>query len=156
MYSPLRSQADPRKATRAFAALAARAGATVLTDHAVTALAPRRAGGYIVATSRGEVVAPILILAAGAWCGPIGAMLGLDIPIVPVRGQMWATEPVPPRVFQTIASAESALDWHRAGGGEVESGGGSGRDQMGVDRVWRCLSRHNQRGREVDRRELHC
>lgn len=118
MYSPLRSQADPRKATRAFAALAARAGATVLTDHAVTALAPRRAGGYIVATSRGEVVAPILILAAGAWCGPIGAMLGLDIPIVPVRGQMWATEPVPPRVFQTIASAESALDWHRAGGGE--------------------------------------
>ena len=36
-------------------------------------------------------------------------MLDLDIPIVPVRGQMWSTAPVPPRVFHTIAAAESAL-----------------------------------------------
>jgi len=117
MYSPLRSQADPRKATRAFATLAARAGATVLTDHAVTAIAPRPAGGYVVETARGPILAPVLVLAAGAWCGPLGAMLGLEIPIVPVRGQMWGTAPVAPRIFQTISSAESASDWHRAGGG---------------------------------------
>ncbi|HXH82394.1 MAG TPA: FAD-dependent oxidoreductase, partial [Candidatus Tectomicrobia bacterium] len=44
MYSPLRSQADPVKATRAFARLAERTGATVLTGHEVTAIAPRPAG----------------------------------------------------------------------------------------------------------------
>ena len=44
-------------------------------------------------------------------------MLGLDIPIVPVRGQMWATAPLPPRVFQTISSAESGLAWRDDGGG---------------------------------------
>src|SRR4029453_12619472 len=45
MYSPLRGQADPMKGTRAFATLAARHGARILTGHAVTALAPRAGGG---------------------------------------------------------------------------------------------------------------
>ena len=118
MYSPLRSQADPRRATRAFATLAERHGARILTNHEVRALAPRPAGGYVVGTAAGEIVAGALVIAAGAWCGPIGALLGLDIPIVPVRGQMWATAPAPPSVFQTISSAESQLAWHLDPGGE--------------------------------------
>jgi sarcosine oxidase subunit beta len=117
MYSPLRSQADPVKATRAFVALAERHGARVCTRREVTGLAPRPAGGYTVRTSAGELVAGALVIAAGAWCGPVGAMLDLDIPIVPVRGQMWATAPAPPRVFQTISAAESPLQWHRDRGG---------------------------------------
>ena len=51
----------------------------------------------------------------------IGAMLGLDIPIVAVRGQMWATAPLPPRVFQTISSAESGLAWRDDRGGPLSS-----------------------------------
>src|SRR4051812_27508457 len=96
MYSPQRSQADPRKATRAFAALAERRGARVLTSREVTALAPRPGGGWLASTSGGDEAAGALVLAAGAWCGPLGARLGLEIPIVPVRGQMWATAPVAP------------------------------------------------------------
>jgi glycine/D-amino acid oxidase-like deaminating enzyme len=117
MYSPLRSQADPVRATRAFAALAEREGARIFTHCAVTGIEARSAGGYKLATASGDVVAGTLVIAAGAWCGPIGAMLDLDIPIVPVRGQMWATAPVPPSVFQTISSAESAHAWHRDRGG---------------------------------------
>jgi sarcosine oxidase subunit beta len=118
MYSPLRSQADPRRATRAFATLAERRGAKILTRHEVRAVAPRPAGGYVVGTAAGDIVAGALVIAAGAWCGPIGALLGLDIPIVPVRGQMWATAPAPPSVFQTISSAESQHAWHLDPGGE--------------------------------------
>jgi glycine/D-amino acid oxidase-like deaminating enzyme len=113
MYSPLRAQADPVKATRAFAALAARSGARVVTGLAVTALAPRPAGGWLARAGEEELVAGVLILAAGAWCGALGELLDLDIPIVPVRGQMWATAPAPPCLFHTISSAESALAWHR-------------------------------------------
>jgi sarcosine oxidase, subunit beta len=118
MYSPLRSQADPRRATRALAALAELCGARILTNHEVRALTARPAGGYVVDTAAGEIVAGALVIAAGAWCGSIGALLGLDIPIVPVRGQMWATAPAPPSVFQTISSAESQLAWHLDPGGE--------------------------------------
>jgi sarcosine oxidase subunit beta len=116
MYAPLRGNADPVKVTQAFARLAERRGARVLTNHEITAIAPRGAG-YSVRTSGDEVTASALVIAAGAWCGPIGAMLDLDIPIVPVRGQMWATAPVPPRVFHTISAAESPLAWHRDRGG---------------------------------------
>ena len=113
MYSPQRSQADPVLATRAIATLAGSQGARVLTGHEVTALTPQPGGGWLAATSRGEFAGGSLVLAAGAWCGPLGRLLGLDIPIVPVRGQMWATAPVAPSVFQTMSAAESALAWHR-------------------------------------------
>jgi glycine/D-amino acid oxidase-like deaminating enzyme len=116
MYSPLRAQADPVKGTRAFATLAARGGARVLQGHAVTALAPRAGGGWTARTAQGALDADVLVLAAGAWCTALGALLGLDIPIVPVRGQMWATALHAPAVFQTISAAESAYDWHRDAG----------------------------------------
>jgi sarcosine oxidase subunit beta len=117
MYSPLRSQADPVKATRAFARLAERRGARVLTQCEVTAIAARAAAGYVVTTPRGDVGAGAVVIAAGAWSGPIGALLDLDIPIVPVRGQMWSTAAVPPRIFHTMSAAQSPLAWHRDRGG---------------------------------------
>lgn len=117
LYAPLRGQADPVKATQAFARLAERRGARVLTQHEVSTVTPRADGGYEVGTSGGAIVAGTLVIAAGAWCGPVGAMLGLDIPIVPVRGQMWATAPLTPRSFHTISAAESAMAWTRDHGG---------------------------------------
>src|SRR5438132_681475 len=117
MYAPLRANADPRKATRAFARVAERRGARMLTNHAVTSVTERSAGGYVVRATPAEVVAEHLVIAAGAWCASIGAMLELEIPIVPVRGQMWRTAPTTPSVFQTISAAESPLAWHRDRGG---------------------------------------
>jgi glycine/D-amino acid oxidase-like deaminating enzyme len=93
LHYPLRAQADPQKATRAFAAAAVEHGAEVLTGREVTGIAKLPGGGHRV-TCSGEVYnAGRLVLAAGAWCGPLGEMLGIRIPIVPVRGQMWATAP---------------------------------------------------------------
>jgi glycine/D-amino acid oxidase-like deaminating enzyme len=117
MYSPLRSQADPTRTTQAFARLAEQRKAHVLTGVEVKGITPRPAGGYAIRTSEGEVIAGAIVIAAGAWCSRIGAMLGLEIPIVPVRGQMWATAPIPPSVFQTISAAESAMCWSRDRGG---------------------------------------
>ena len=116
MYSPLRAQADPVKGTRAFATLAARQGARIVTGQAISALAPRPGGGWRARSAHGALDAEVLVLAAGAWCAALGAMLDLDVPIVPVRGQMWASAALPPTVFQTISAAESAYDWHRDAG----------------------------------------
>jgi sarcosine oxidase subunit beta len=117
MYAPRRGQADPVQATRAFARLAELRGARVMPHHEVTAVTPRPAGGYSLTTSGTNVVGGALVIAAGAWCGPLGAMLDLDIPVVPVRGQMWATAPVGPRSFHTVSAAESAMAWARDHGG---------------------------------------
>src|SRR5438046_7554396 len=69
MYAPLRANADPRKATRAFARVAERRGARVITQREVTAIAPRAAGGYTAVTSGGDVTASVVVIAAGAWGG---------------------------------------------------------------------------------------
>ncbi len=53
--SPLRSQADPVKATRAFASAAQRAGAEVLTNREVTFLEEAGDGSYRVQTREGEL-----------------------------------------------------------------------------------------------------
>ena len=121
VHFPLRAQADPVKATRAFADAARREGADVLTGREVTAIAPLPGGGYRI-DCRGEShTARQLALAAGAWCGPLGQMLGLRIPVIPVRGQMWATEPLNPRVFHSISGAESPTHWSAAPGNGPET-----------------------------------
>jgi sarcosine oxidase, subunit beta len=121
MYMPLRAQADPKQATRALAAAAARSGARIRPQYAVTTVQQRHDDTYLVETSHDTFVAGILIIAAGAWCAEVGRWLALRIPIKPVRGQMWATDQLPPRVFHTISSAESAMDWHHAPGNDHET-----------------------------------
>ena len=119
VYAPERGQADPVKSTRAFAQAAAAAGAQIRTGENVVSITPLSREGYAVTTATGEYRCQILVLATGAWCGPVGKMLGLDIPIIPIRGQMWATAPQPPRVFSTIGSAESSFVWSKDNGADA-------------------------------------
>jgi sarcosine oxidase subunit beta len=121
MYMPLRAQADPKPATHALAAAAARSGARIRTQYAVTTVQQQPDDTYLVDTFHDTFVAGRLIIAAGAWCAEVGRWLGLRIPIKSVRGQMWATDQLPPRVFHTISSAESVMDWHHAPGNDQET-----------------------------------
>ena len=118
MYRPERGQADPIKSTQAFAHAAQVAGATINTGHNVVSISPLSTGGYSVQTESAEFRCQSLVLATGAWCGPIGEMLGLKIPIVPIRGQMWATESLPARVLHTIGSTVSSYAWSKDNGAD--------------------------------------
>ncbi len=118
VYSSQRGQADPVKSTRAFAHAAQIAGATINTGQNVVSITALSAGGYSVQTESTEYRCQTLVLATGAWCGPVGAMLGLNIPIVPICGQMWATASLPTRVLHTIGSAESSFDWSKDNGSD--------------------------------------
>lgn len=117
IFDPLGARAEPVAATRAFADEAASAGATIVTGRTVTGLRAGNGGGWHVdhagvsqstaSTEGGDVV----IIAAGPWCADIGAMIGVQIPIVAVRGQMWATEPTAPLLRHAIAAVESTHAW---------------------------------------------
>ncbi len=118
LYRPQRGQADPVKTTRAFVHAAETAGAVINTGQNVQSITPQSRGGYVLRTQSAEFRCQTLVLATGAWCNPVGQMLGIKVPIVPVRGQMWATESLPARVFHTIGSAESAFAWSRDNGSD--------------------------------------
>jgi len=111
LYYPLGGNAHPVKTVQAIASLAQRHGASMLTHHEVTAITHLDDGTYQVVTPPATFSTRTLVLAAGPWCRSLGAMLGLNIPVYAVRGQIWATAPVPPRIFHTIGALESHLYW---------------------------------------------
>ncbi|MDC0034837.1 FAD-binding oxidoreductase [Chloroflexi bacterium] len=110
VYSPTRGQADPLKTTRAFGRAALHAGAKVQTNTEVIGMTSDQ-GIWVVETNEGNYEAQSVVIAAGAWSKKIGKMVGINIPIEPIVGQMWSTEPLPPRVFSTISSFESSFHW---------------------------------------------
>jgi sarcosine oxidase subunit beta len=112
LHYPLGGSANPVKTTRAFATAAQKRGARMLTNHEVTAIEYLDNGSYKVITPRSIFQTRLLVIAAGPWCRSIGSMLGLQIPVFPVRGQMWSTSPVPTRLFHAIGAAESMHYWH--------------------------------------------
>ena len=113
MFLSKRGKANPAKATVAFGKAAAALGADIKTGHDVQALTRQQDGSWQVRSSQGEFRAKTLVLAVGAWSRPVGDMLGIDIPITPIKGQMWATEPVPPSIYHLSGSMESPFDWSR-------------------------------------------
>ena len=112
LHYPLGGSANPVKTTRAFASAAQQRGARILTNHEVSTIEHLDNGVYKVITPQSILQTQLLVIAAGPWCRPIGSMLGLNIPVFPVRGQMWSTGPVPTRLFHAIGAAESIHYWH--------------------------------------------
>lgn len=92
------------RTVRAQARLAAEAGATMLEETVVEAILPAGDGGVEVRTTRGDAFpAPVTVVTAGPWAGPLLRASGVDIPLVPSFEQVTycrlAGEPHP---FPTI------------------------------------------------------
>ena len=70
-------------------------GVTYLPERRVESIV-HDAGEFRLATAQGEVRAGKIVLAAGIDNGRLGAMVGLDVPVRPQRGQIIVTEKVAP------------------------------------------------------------
>lgn len=114
VYYPLAASAHPVKVTRALASVAQHRGTHILTNHEVVGIECLTDKTYCVYTPLAAFHTGTLVIAAGSWCRAIGLMLGLNIPVTPVHGQMWSTESISARLFHVIGTVESALHWHTA------------------------------------------
>ena len=101
-YCPLDAQIDSRRYVRAFAAAAQRAGATIVEGSSVRTLEADGRRMRRVLTDLGPISAGQVVLAAGAWSPFLGAQLGLDLQIHPMRLQIVQTEPMAPRLEQLL------------------------------------------------------
>ena len=84
-YEPDSGYCNPAETAQGFARAARERGARVLEE--AEALAVLTEGSRVtgVRTTRGEILAPRVVNAAGLWGARVGAMLGLDIPITVCR-----------------------------------------------------------------------
>jgi len=97
-YCPTDGGAHPQKAVGAFARAAQRLGCTIMERTAVTGLRVEGARIRGVRTSQGDIEAIWVINAASVWAREIGSWAGLDVPIVPIRGQVLFSTSLPPLV----------------------------------------------------------
>ncbi|QDI67877.1 FAD-dependent oxidoreductase [Streptomyces calvus] len=86
-------------------------GARLLTGREVTRVL-RAPGGAVrgVRTDRGDVQAPAVVNAAGTWGGELAARAGVSLPVLPRRGFVLVTEPLPPRIRHKVYAADYVAD----------------------------------------------
>ncbi|MBI1801094.1 MAG: FAD-binding oxidoreductase [Chloroflexi bacterium] len=127
--SPADGQADPALTTRAFAAAAQHLGATYWTETPCHALVVSGSRGAIrisgALTSRGDVAAEAVVLAAGAWSDELAAGIGLRLPMQMHALQMVRSTPAPTGVLRPVISPMGrALSLKQLNNGSFLLGGG--------------------------------
>lgn len=97
--------------TLAAAHLLRASGARLATGRTVTQVL-RGAGGAVrgVRTVRGDIHAPAVVNAAGTWGGEVAALAGVHLPVLPRRGFVLVTEPLPRRVRHKVYAADYVAD----------------------------------------------
>jgi glycine/D-amino acid oxidase-like deaminating enzyme len=97
--------------TLAAAHLLRASGARLETGRTVTGVL-RGADGAVrgVRTDRGDLLAPAVVNAAGTWGGEVAAHAGVTLPVLPRRGFVLVTEPLPRRVRHKVYAADYVAD----------------------------------------------
>ena len=86
---------QPADLTQALATGARKRGAALYRNTTVTAITRTAGGEWRVHTDRGDVVCEHVVSATGSFARRTGAMVGLDVPVIPVQHQYIVTEPHP-------------------------------------------------------------
>lgn len=110
---------DPNSVVAGYVSAAQKIGVKALTRAEVKGI--RVSGGEVeaVETTQGVIQTRMILNAAGPWAGQIGEMAGVQIPIVPIRRQMFTTNPLKeiPEDFPFVIDFAQSLYFHREGEG---------------------------------------
>lgn len=119
LYTPRDGHCTPESVVLGYTRAARQAGATLVSGCEVTGIVTEGDRILGVRTPAGSVATEHVICAAGAWSRRLGAMVGVDLPVTPLRRQIVCTGPIsglPAEVPFTIDFATS-LYFHREGQG---------------------------------------
>lgn len=109
-YYPQDAQVQPMLVVAQLLRMARQAGAEVRTGTEVTGFL--RAGERItgVRTARGPLTAPAVLNAAGTWAGAVAELAGVRVPVLPRRGCVLVTQPLPVMIRHKVYAAEYVSD----------------------------------------------
>lgn len=145
-YHPQDAQVQPMLLTAHLLRLARGHGATVSTGVTVTGLMLDAGRVTGVRTSRGTIACEHVVNAAGTGTSEIAAMAGVEVPVLPRRGFVLVTEPLPRTIHHKVYAAEYVASTQSSDGSlqtstviEGTRAGtiliGSSRERVGFDRT---------------------
>jgi sarcosine oxidase subunit beta len=116
-WCPLDGLVDPNGLLQGYVANARRLGATFVTSTPATGITVANGRVTGVVTPAGTIATPTVLIAAGAWSSHVGALVGIDIPIQPIRRQIAVTTPVAALRpdFPFVIDFSRSLYFHREG-----------------------------------------
>jgi glycine/D-amino acid oxidase-like deaminating enzyme len=131
-HSPNDAQINPLELVVAYASAARRLGAALCTFTEVTGI--ERNGRQILAvqTNKGRIKTETVINTAGVWSPQLARLVGLDLPLKPLKGEILVTEVMPPLLRGTLISAKYLLSKTSL---ETASGAQTPRRSVGVTLV---------------------
>jgi sarcosine oxidase subunit beta len=110
---------DPNSVVMGYISAAQKLGVKVFTGAEVIGI--RLSGENIeeVQTSLGGVKTRMILNTAGPWASPICKMAGINLPVIPLRRQMFTTSPLKevPADFPFVIDFAKSLYFHREGEG---------------------------------------
>ena len=86
---------QPADLSQALAKGARKRGAEIYRNTVVTAISRKPNGEWLVTTDKGEITCEHVVSATGNFARQTGAMVGLDVPVIPVEHQYIVTEQHP-------------------------------------------------------------
>jgi sarcosine oxidase, subunit beta len=118
-FSPDDGHCTPESVVLGYASGARGRGAVLCTGTTVLDIETRADRVTAVVTDQGTITAGAVICAAGAWSAAVGAMVGVSLPVSPLRRQVMFTEPMPdlPPVVPFTIDFTTSLYFHREGPG---------------------------------------
>ena len=111
--------ADPNGVVAGYISAGRRLGVRAYSDAPVAAIDVEMGHVTGVHTPLGHVATRTVVNAAGPWAAVIGDMVGVRLPVVPVRRQMLTTTPLPTLApdFPFVIDFARSLYFHRESGG---------------------------------------
>ncbi|TXH34465.1 MAG: FAD-dependent oxidoreductase [Rhodospirillaceae bacterium] len=95
LFDPNDGHVDPSSVTNAYAKAARNKGAEIYRNTPVIELKPTPSGGWLVVTPQGTIETEVVINAAGLWGREVGALVGLNLPIMPMEHMYIVTNDIP-------------------------------------------------------------
>jgi len=110
---------DPSSLLNGYVARAKEKGVRFREHEPATGISRERDRVTSVRTAKSEIACATVVNAAGAWGAGVGRFAGIDLPIRPLRRQIFVTDPVPglDREFPLTVEFASSLYFHRESGG---------------------------------------
>jgi sarcosine oxidase subunit beta len=143
-FNPLDGLVDPNSVVMGYIGAAQRLGVKAVSSSPVTGVQVQSGRVIAVETLDQTISTPVIVDATGPWAGHTGQMVGLQVPVSPVRRQWLTTTAIPtlPVDFPFVIDFSQSLYFHPEGPGLLTGmsnpNESSGYDQN-IDPEWELI-----------------